>query len=57
VPDGAARVRLAVMTSHTRAELCDAARALARAALRAGVRPGAGGPAALAQFDELPRAA
>jgi hypothetical protein len=30
---------------------------LARAALRAGVRPGASGPVALAQFDELPRAA
>jgi len=56
-PDGAARLRLAVMASHTRAELRGAARVLARAALRAGVRPGASGPVALAQFDELPRAA
>jgi glycine C-acetyltransferase/8-amino-7-oxononanoate synthase len=57
VADGAARLRLAVMASHTRAELRGAARVLARAALRAGVRPGAGGPVALAQVDELPRAA
>ena len=57
VPDGAARLRLAVMASHTRAELRGASRVLARAALRAGVRPGAGGPVALAQVDELPRAA
>jgi glycine C-acetyltransferase/8-amino-7-oxononanoate synthase len=56
-PDGAARLRLAVMASHTRPELRGAARVLARAALRAGVRPGASGPVALAQFDELPRAA
>ena len=56
-PDGAARLRLAVMASHTRAELRGAARVLARAALRAGVRPGAGGPVVLAQVDELPRAA
>ncbi len=55
--DGAARLRLAVMASHTRAELRGAAAVLARAALRAGVRPGAGGPVAVAQFDELPRAA
>jgi 8-amino-7-oxononanoate synthase len=57
VADGAARLRLAVMASHTRAELREAARVLARAALRAGVRPGAGGPVVLAQVDELPRAA
>ena len=56
-PDGAARLRLAVMASHTRAELRGAPAVLARAALRAGVRPGAGGPVAMAQFDELPRAA
>jgi len=56
-PDGAARLRLAVMASHSRAELREAARVLARAALRAGVRPGASGPVALAQFDELHRAA
>jgi 8-amino-7-oxononanoate synthase len=57
VPDGAARVRLAVMASHTRSELRDAARVLARAALRAGFRPGAGGPVAVAQVEALPRAA
>ena len=57
VPDGSARLRLAVMASHTRAELRGASRVLARAALRAGVRPGAGGPVALAHVDELPRAA
>jgi 8-amino-7-oxononanoate synthase len=57
-PDGgAARLRLAVMASHTRPELRGAARVLARAALRAGIRPGASGPVAIAQFDELPRAA
>lgn len=48
-PDGAARLRLAAMASHTRPELRDAARVLARAALRAGVPPGAGSPVALAQ--------
>jgi hypothetical protein len=45
------------MASHTRPELRGAARVLARAALRAGLRPGAGAPVATAQFDELPRAA
>jgi 8-amino-7-oxononanoate synthase len=57
VPDAAARLRLAVMASHTRTELREAARVLARAALRAGVRPGAAGPVALAQADDLARAA
>jgi 8-amino-7-oxononanoate synthase len=56
-PDGAARVRLSVMASHTRAELRDAARVLARAALRAGFRPGAGGPVAVAHAEDMPRAA
>jgi glycine C-acetyltransferase/8-amino-7-oxononanoate synthase len=55
--DGAVRLRLAVMASHTRAELRDAARVLARAALRAGFRPGAGGPVAAAPLASLPRAA
>ena len=45
VPEGTARLRLAVMASHTKSELRDAARALGRAALRAGFRPGAGVPA------------
>jgi glycine C-acetyltransferase/8-amino-7-oxononanoate synthase len=53
VPDGMARVRLAVMASHTRSELREAAGALARAAIRCGFRPGAGLPVAAAQgpFD------
>jgi glycine C-acetyltransferase/8-amino-7-oxononanoate synthase len=39
VSDGCARLRLAVMASHTKSELRDAARVLGRAALRAGFRP------------------
>jgi nicotinamide mononucleotide adenylyltransferase len=66
VPDGTSRLRLAVMASHTRDELREAARALGRAALRAGFRPGAGVPAVAARegvarpFDvetDVPRAA
>jgi 8-amino-7-oxononanoate synthase len=58
VPEGTARVRVAAMSSHTRAELRDAARVLARAAVRAGFRPGAGVPVAAAQvFDGLASAA
>ncbi len=49
VPDGTSRLRLAVMASHTRAELREAAQALGRAALQAGFRPGAGVPIAAAQ--------
>jgi glycine C-acetyltransferase/8-amino-7-oxononanoate synthase len=49
VPDGTARLRLAVMASHTKSELRDAARVLGRAALTAGFRPGAGLPVAAAQ--------
>lgn len=48
VPHGTARVRLAVMASHTREELRDAARVLGRAALQAGFRPGVGVPVAAA---------
>ena len=48
-PRRAARLRLAVMASHTRAELRGAASVIARAALRAGLRPGAGRPVAAAQ--------
>ena len=44
VPEHTARVRLSVMASHTREELRDAAKVLARSALRAGFRPGAGPP-------------
>jgi glycine C-acetyltransferase/8-amino-7-oxononanoate synthase len=49
VPEGTSRLRLAVMASHTRDELRDAARALGRAALQCGFRPGAGVPIAEAQ--------
>jgi 8-amino-7-oxononanoate synthase len=45
VPEGTSRLRLAVMASHSREELRDAARVLGRAARRAGFRPGAGIPA------------
>jgi glycine C-acetyltransferase/8-amino-7-oxononanoate synthase len=45
------------MASHTKAELREAARALGRAALHAGFRPGAGVPLAAAQdtgpFDSV----
>ena len=64
VPDGTSRLRLAVMASHTRDELREAARVLGRAALQAGFRPDTGVPVAAAQSDrpgvfdgELPRAA
>src|SRR3954471_21398773 len=55
VPEGTARVRLSVMASHSREELRAAATVMARAALRAGFRPGAGLP--MAAVHELPRAA
>ena len=45
VPEGTSRLRLAVMASHSREELRDAARVIGRAARRAGFRPGAGVPA------------
>jgi glycine C-acetyltransferase/8-amino-7-oxononanoate synthase len=51
VPDGTSRLRLAVMASHTRAELREAAQSLGRAALQAGFRPGAGLPIAAAQDE------
>jgi glycine C-acetyltransferase/8-amino-7-oxononanoate synthase len=66
VPEGTSRLRLAVMASHSREELRDAARVLRRAAMRAGVRPAAGVPAVAAHeaagrpFDgeaDVPRAA
>ena len=44
VPEGTSRLRLAVMASHTRAELRDAARVLAQAALRNGFRPSSSVP-------------
>ena len=55
VPEGTARLRLAVMASHARPELRQAASALARAALRSGFRAGTAAPVVAAQ--ELPRAA
>ncbi len=51
VPAGSSRLRLAVMASHTRDELRDAARALGRAALAVGFRPGTEKPAAAAAPD------
>ena len=42
VPEGTARLRLAVMASHTRPELREAASSLARACMRSGFRPGRG---------------
>jgi 8-amino-7-oxononanoate synthase len=69
VPEGTSRLRLAVMASHSREELREAARVLGRAALRAGFTPGAGLPAVAAPagvggasrpFDaetDIPRAA
>ena len=57
VADGCARLRLAVMASHTRPELRQAASALARAAMRCGFRPGAGAPVAAAQERPFDRAA
>ncbi|MCW3016056.1 MAG: bioF [Solirubrobacterales bacterium] len=56
VPDGTSRLRLAVMASHSKAELREAARVLGRAALQAGFRPGAGVPVAAAQPARSPRA-
>jgi 8-amino-7-oxononanoate synthase len=49
VPEGTSRLRLAVMASHTRAELRDAARVLAQAALSNGFRPSSAVPIAAAQ--------
>jgi 8-amino-7-oxononanoate synthase len=62
VAEGTSRLRLAVIATHTRDELRDAARTLGRAALRAGFRPGAGVPVAAAQppghpEERLPAAA
>src|SRR5919108_3668422 len=48
VPEGTSRLRLAVMASHTRGELRDAARILAQAALRNGLRPSSTVPVAAA---------
>jgi 8-amino-7-oxononanoate synthase len=44
VPEGTSRLRLAVMASHTRSELREAAQTLSRAAMAAGFQPGAAEP-------------
>jgi 8-amino-7-oxononanoate synthase len=49
VPEGTSRLRLALMASHTRSELRDAAQVLGRSALQAGFRPGTGVPVAAAR--------
>jgi 8-amino-7-oxononanoate synthase len=54
VAEGTSRLRLAVMASHTREEMREAARVLGRAALRAGFRPGAGVPAVAAREGSAP---
>src|SRR3954468_820440 len=46
VPDGTSRLRLAVMASHTKTELREAARTIGRAAMQAGFRPGESTPVA-----------
>ncbi len=58
VPAGTSRLRLAVMASHTKDELRDAARVLGRAALQAGFRPATAMPVAAAHeaaHNEAPR--
>ena len=49
VAEGTSRLRLAVMATHTKDELREAARVLGRAALQAGFRPGDGVPVAAAR--------
>jgi 8-amino-7-oxononanoate synthase len=49
VPAGTSRLRLAVMATHTKDELREAARVLGRAALQAGFRPATALPIAVAQ--------
>jgi 8-amino-7-oxononanoate synthase len=55
VPEGTSRLRLAVMASHSRAELREAAQVLARAALQAGWRPGDGVPVVAAREEAAAR--
>ena len=57
VPDGTSRLRLAVMATHSRDELREAARVLGRAALQAGFRPGDGVPVAAAREASVQRTA
>jgi 8-amino-7-oxononanoate synthase len=55
VPEGTSRLRLAVMASHSRAELREAAQVLGRAALQAGWRPGDGVPLVAAREEAAAR--
>jgi 8-amino-7-oxononanoate synthase len=57
VPEGTSRLRLAVMASHSRAELREAAQVLGRAALQAGWRPGDGVPLVAAREEAAARSA
>jgi 8-amino-7-oxononanoate synthase len=57
VPEGTSRLRLAVMASHSRAELREAAQVLARAAMQAGWRPGDGVPVVAAREEAAARSA
>jgi len=57
VAEGTSRLRLAVMATHTKEELREAARVFGRAALQAGFRPGAGEPVAAARETARPRSA
>ena len=52
IPEGTSRLRLAVMASHTKHELREAARAIGRAALQAGFRPSDGLPVAATQSTD-----
>ena len=54
VAAGTSRLRLAVMASHTKSELREAARILAQAALRNGFRPSSTVPVAAAQAAAPP---
>jgi 8-amino-7-oxononanoate synthase len=57
VPEGTSRLRLALMASHTKVELREAAQVLGRAALQAGFRPGTGVPVAAARDAAARKAA
>ena len=57
VPEGTSRLRLAVMASHTRGELREAAQTLSRAAMAAGFQPGAAEPIVTAHDAARARAA
>jgi glycine C-acetyltransferase/8-amino-7-oxononanoate synthase len=57
VPEGTSRLRLAVMASHTRSELREAAQTLSRAAMAAGFQPGAAEPIVTAHDAARARAA